>query len=286
MTGPSAVPVVIPASAATLDETFARLRALTPYVDGRVAGAGAAAPAAPAIDVEALLEGVGAARATGDQRVRAMLGLHGSVFYRVMPALGAFLAERRVPCLDPAHTGVDWDGGDVPGRLTTCGAFTALAEDPAADLGRPPRADDDALAASLHAALVDGVAPLVAALARHGPLGERVLWLSASDTIAGGMLWLGELLGREDLAAREAERLLRTPGIAVGVAPRRDPDLHLRRRVADRPCPRIVLPLVAAGRRHVVLDLPRARRAGAGAADRGGHGRRLTRHTSTGGERA
>ena len=216
VTGPAAVPVVVPAPAATLDETFARLRALTPYVDGRVAAAGAAAPAAPSIDVEALLEGVGAARATADQRVRAMLGLHGSVFYRVMPALGAFLAERRVPCLDPGHTGVDWAGGDVPGRLTTCGAFTALADDPAAHLAGWLAADDDALAASLHAALVDGVAPLVAALARHGPLGERVLWLSASDTIAGGMLWLGELLGREGLAAREAERLLRTPGSPLG----------------------------------------------------------------------
>ena len=140
-----------------------------------------------------------------------MLGLHGSVFYRVMPALGAYLAERRVPCLDPGHTSVDWDGGDVPGRLTTCGAFTALPGDPAASLAERTVADDEALAAALHAALVQVVAPLVEALGRRGPLGERVLWLSASDTIAGGMLWLGELLGQEDLAAREAERLIRTP---------------------------------------------------------------------------
>ena len=207
MTGSSAVRAVMPASA-TLDATFARLRELTPYVDGRVA----AGAAAPALDVEVLLAGVGAARATADQRVRAMLGLHGSVFYRVMPSLGAYLAERRVPCLDPAHTTVDWDGGDVPGRLTTCGAFTALAGDPAAHLAARIADDDDALAASLHASLVEAVAPLVAALARHGPLRERVLWLSASDTIAGGILWLGELLGREDVAAHDAERLLRAPG--------------------------------------------------------------------------
>ena len=204
-------------SAAILDETFARLRALTPYVDGRVAPASpldvaAAGAVAPGFDVEALLAGVGAARATADERIRAMLGLHGSVFYRVMPALGAFLADRRVPCLDPGHTAMDWDGGDRPGRLTTCGMFTALPGDPAAHLASRVAADDDALAATLHAALVEAVAPLVDAIARRGPIRERVLWLSASDTIAGGLLWLGELLGKEDLAAGEAGRLLRMPG--------------------------------------------------------------------------
>ena len=201
-----------PAAAAApdspLDGTFARLRARTPFVDGRVARI--AAP--PDLDLEALLAGVGAARATGDARVRAMLGLHGSVFYRVMPALGAFLEERRVPCLDPAHTGVDWDGGDTPGRLTACGAFTALPDDPAADRANRLVTDAEALNDTLHGVLVEAVTPLVDALARHGPLRERVLWLSASDTIAGGLLWLGELLGREERSALAAERLIRRPG--------------------------------------------------------------------------
>ena len=201
-----------PASAHALDATFARLRALTPYVDGRVGVATPVPPQAHAGELEALLAGVGAARATADQRVRVMLGLHGSVFYRVMPALGAYLADRRVPCLDPDHTGVDWDGGDVPGRLTTCGAFTALPMDPAARHAARIVADGDALADELHATLVQAVAPLVGTLARRGPLTARVLWLSASDTIAGGMLWLGELIGREAQAAHEAERLIRRPG--------------------------------------------------------------------------
>ena len=43
-----------------------------------------------------------------------------------------------------------------------------------------------------------------------------MLWLSASDTIAGGLLWLGELLECEELAAREAERLIRRPGSPLG----------------------------------------------------------------------
>lgn len=204
----------VPAPAASLQATFDRLRALTPYVDGRVAGVEAPGPSpAPADEqLEALLAGVGAARATADQRVRVMLALHGSVFYRVMPALGAYLAERRVPCLDAAHTGLDWDGGDVPGRLTTCGAFSALPGDPAADLAARIVPDDDALADVLDAALVEAVAPLVDALARRGPLSARVLWLSASDTIAGGVLWLGELLGQDERAAREAGRLIRVTG--------------------------------------------------------------------------
>jgi ferric iron reductase protein FhuF len=184
----------------TLDASFVRLRALTPYVQGRVRAAGV--PVASSLDVnqlEALLDGVGSARRTDDERVRVALALHGSVFYRVMPALGAFLADRRVPCLDPPCTEVSWVGGDTPGVLAVCGQLVTADAD----------ADDQV---RLHDALVAAVEPVVAAFARRGPIRERVLWLSASDTIAGGLLWLGELLGEEARAAAAATSLLRRPG--------------------------------------------------------------------------
>ena len=187
-------------SQSPLDRTFARLRLLTPYVDGRVAVAEpAVAQPLDGARLEALLAAVGTARGTADERVRVMLGLHGSVFYRVMPALGAFLAEDRVPCLEPACTDVVWDGSDTPGTVTVCGRFVMAA-------------DEREAVDTLHASLAAAVRPVVSALAARGPLRARVLWLSASDTVAGGLLWLGELLGAEARAAAVAVELLRRPG--------------------------------------------------------------------------
>lgn len=186
-----------PAGAQPLEATFDRLRALSPWIDGVVWNPAHGLVAAPPI--EDVLGAVGEVRATEDRRVQVLLGLHGSVFSLIAPVLGAFLVDRRVPCLGAGCTTAAWSGGDAPGRLVVCGRFAAPE-------------GHEALRSALDDALGTGLRPLIARFAALGGVRERTLWLSAADTVAGTFLWIGDLADEEARAASEADRLLHGNG--------------------------------------------------------------------------
>ena len=245
VTGISAAPAVMARSAETrsaapLDETFARLRAATPYVDGRV---GVPDAPAPAIDIDLLLER--GRRRWGD-RANQRYGRCSpprSVFYRVCP-LGAYSRSTR-PCLEPVQR---WTGTGESRRLTTCGSFTALPGDRRATCARSH--DDDALAQHPSRTVQRRAAVEHRRGAARGsrPVAQR------SDTIAGGMLWLGECRAGDWRPRGGAD--VRDP-VATRVATRR---VRLQRDSDQTVHSALVLPLVAARRRHLAR-LPGARRA-------------------------
>jgi hypothetical protein len=208
---------VIVASGSPLDATFARLRELNAAVEARVrdgADDGAVPTGVPTGPrVEALLGAIGDLYGSADRRVQMLLGVHSYLFHVLGPAIGAFLVDRRVPCLHPACTAVSWAGGDRQVRLVVCGRFAGLPGDGAAGTaGVTVSADEEALRVRLESELLGAVAPLVVSLEALGGIRARTLWLAAADSVSGTSLWLGSLLGDRALGRDEAERLTGRPG--------------------------------------------------------------------------
>lgn len=93
--------------------------------------------------------------------------------------------------------------------------FACLPGDPAAVLpGAREVPDEEALRAELRQAVADHMAPVLEAFRPRMRRGSRALWGTVTDEIVEGLWYVGRLLGLEERARAESERLL--PG---GTAP-------------------------------------------------------------------
>ncbi|MCZ7413695.1 MULTISPECIES: (2Fe-2S)-binding protein [unclassified Streptomyces] len=138
--------------------------------------------------------------------VVAMEMLHQYAFVACLAMSAPWYLERRVPWLELDGVGYDETRGAlalVPSRITV------LPDDPAAALpGARTVPDEAALRAELRAAVAAHLAPLLTAftpLLRRGPRG---MWGVATDELADGLGYLGDLLGDRPAAAAAANALL------------------------------------------------------------------------------
>ncbi|MDB1089205.1 (2Fe-2S)-binding protein [Streptomyces sp. ACA25] len=113
---------------------------------------------------------------------------------------------RRVPRIGPA----DVSFHPELGRLTVrTGRFSCLPDDPAAALpGAEVVPEEEALRTAVRSAAAEHLGPVLAAFGPRMRRGRRALWGTATDELAEGLWYVGRLLGEEERASREAERLL------------------------------------------------------------------------------
>jgi ferric iron reductase protein FhuF len=164
--------------------------------------------------LERLLAEVGRRSGTTERRVQAASLLEWYAWYALAPVLGSYLLERRVPLLTHDNVAVWLHPADGPGRLALrSDAFLALEHDPEAGApGVTVVPDEGALRDALHDGIVAHMAPLVAALRRHSPLGAKAQWLEIADRVGSALQHAGERSGTEQEAIREAEALVHRPG--------------------------------------------------------------------------
>ncbi|MFD2623002.1 iron-sulfur protein [Streptomyces chumphonensis] len=132
--------------------------------------------------------------------------LHQYAFVACLAMSAPWYLERRVPWLDA--DGVAYHEARGVLALTPT-RVTVLPGDPAAALpGARTVPDEEALRADLRAAVAAHLEPLLTAF---GPLlrrGARGMWGVATDELADGLGYLGDLLGDRPAAARAADALL------------------------------------------------------------------------------
>lgn len=120
--------------------------------------------------------------------------------------------HRRVPRIPVEAVSYHRELGRLSVRIDD---FACLPGDPAAGLpGARVVPGEEALRAEVRAAVAEHLAPVLDAFRPRMRRGSRALWGMATDEIAGGLWYLGRLLGEEQRARSEAGLLL--PG---GTAP-------------------------------------------------------------------
>lgn len=147
---------------------------------------------------------------TADRSVAASFFL-GDVAWRVAgPLAASYLAQARVPAVDPQTVAVPVGADGVPGPATfTTAAVCALPAD--RDAGHPDVvivADPAALRAALRRTVATTLAGLVPALRPWARRSPATQWRQLSDVVAGALSWSGEMLGDAARGCAEAERVL------------------------------------------------------------------------------
>ncbi|MFJ3929841.1 (2Fe-2S)-binding protein [Streptomyces sp. NPDC090029] len=208
---------------ALMAAAYRRLAVLCPALEVAVCAPGA--PAGPGwVDGTELVGRPGlldALLADGADRITAEHGrtprpdvtasrfLHGHLWSLCLLLSGPWYLERRVPRLRPEDVRLALRG---QGHQVVPGAFACLPGDPAAGLPgvRVLSGEREAAEALLHA--VAALArPLCGALSPRLRRGPRALWGMVEDDLVSGIWYLGRMLGEEERAVGEAERLLPGP---------------------------------------------------------------------------
>lgn len=207
--------------ATSLAETFARLSAvdaggLDLYARvGLPEGKGWTVCAGLARDdalLEDLLGRVGRACGTEDRAVTGSLFLRGYLWRILVPAVAAFLVNRRMPDVGASNValGFDENGGTI-GLAFLGGRFAALRSDPEADAADVTvvGGEDEMLAWAVERLAEAHLPGLFAALGRHGVRrASRALWGMVADLVAEAFAWVGPALGQESEARAFAESIL------------------------------------------------------------------------------
>ncbi|MCI3933763.1 (2Fe-2S)-binding protein [Streptomyces sp. AN091965] len=114
--------------------------------------------------------------------------------------------HRRVPRYPVEHVSFQRALGKLAVRPTT---FACLPDDPAATLpGATVVPDEEALRAEVRAAVAEHLGPLLDGFGPRMRRRGRALWAMATDEIVEGIWYVAHLLGEEQRATAELERLL------------------------------------------------------------------------------
>lgn len=159
-----------------------------------------------------LLGRAGRAYGSADRAATGSLFLRAYLWRLLVPAVAAFLEDRRMPDTGAEAVALGFDErGGATGLTFLEGRFAVLRGDPAA--GRPGAfvlASEDEMTAWLGERLAEAHLPgLFAALRRCGVRrAEKALWGMVADLVAEAFAWAGPALGREAEARAFAEGML------------------------------------------------------------------------------
>lgn len=216
---------------APLFDTLARLHALDADLLGAAPGPLEAgwfrADALLGAGAPELREGLArqAARYPGmERRTAGSFFVNAYAWYVFAGAVGAFLAEQRVPDLDPANLALrfrsyTWEADGEMGvaeRIDArflSGRCAVLPDDSMAGLPEVTvLPDSPALREWLRAGLEAHMAPLIDRVHAATRFGRRAQWSLVADAVAGVTLNTGKLLGDPARAQAEGLALVRAPG--------------------------------------------------------------------------
>ncbi|MFJ9829719.1 (2Fe-2S)-binding protein [Streptomyces sp. NPDC101160] len=149
--------------------------------------------------------------------VVASFGLHRYAWPVCLLVTLPWFLHRRVPRLPVRNVAFQRALGRLAVRVEE---FACLPDDPAAALpGARVVADEEALRAEVRGALAEHFEAVLAGFGPRMRRGRRALWGMVTDEIVEGLWYVAALLGEEDRALAELERLM--PGTArpyVGAA--------------------------------------------------------------------
>lgn len=130
-----------------------------------------------------------------DRRTQAAYFVLDYTWYAFAPLVAAHLAAGVVPSLRGREVSVWLDPTSRAGCL-------ALGEPSLREGGIEALRDE----------VVEHMAPVVDALARHGCIGSRAAWLGIGDRLVGALEFIGPPLGQGQRALADAEALVHRPG--------------------------------------------------------------------------
>ncbi|MET8677884.1 (2Fe-2S)-binding protein [Streptomyces sp. NPDC004647] len=210
---PLATPVSSPVAAAyaRLAEVFPGLRVTEepPRSGGGWVAATELASGGPALDAFLAWDNAQVLRDFGQQGrpdVIAGFGLHRYAWPACLLITVPWFLLRRVPRVPVGQVSFQRTTGRMTARARE---FACLPDDPAASL---PHArvvpDEEALRAEVREAAAEHLGPVLEGFRPRMRRGRRALWAMATDEIVEGLWYIGHLLGEEQRAMTELERLL------------------------------------------------------------------------------
>ncbi|MEV0253615.1 (2Fe-2S)-binding protein [Streptomyces sp. NPDC050732] len=138
--------------------------------------------------------------------VVASFGLHRYAWPATLLITVPWFLHRRVPRFPVADVSFQRTLGHLAVRA---GEFACLPDDPAAALpGARVVPDEEALRAEVRAAVAEHLGPLLDGFGPRMRRRSRALWSLATDEIVEGLWYVAHLLGEEERAMTELERLL------------------------------------------------------------------------------
>lgn len=138
--------------------------------------------------------------------VVASFGLHRYAWPATLLITVPWFLHRRVPRFPVAEVSFQRTLGHLAVRT---GEFACLPDDPAASLpGARVVADEEALRAEVRASVAEHLGPLLDGFGPRMRRRSRALWSLATDEIVEGLWYVAHLLGEEQRAMTELERLL------------------------------------------------------------------------------
>ncbi|MEV6398094.1 (2Fe-2S)-binding protein [Streptomyces sp. NPDC051907] len=218
MTVPAMLPdVASPVTAAytRLTEVFSGLR-IRELADGEQApsgggwvGASDLAGGGPALDAFLAWDNAQVLRDYGQQArpdVIASFGLHRYAWPACLLITVPWFLLRRVPRAPVQDVAFQRALGTMTVRVRD---FSCLPDDPAAQLpGARVVPDEEALRGEVRAAVAEHLEPVLDGFGPRMRRGKRALWGMATDEIVEGLWYVAHLLGEEQRAVTELERLL------------------------------------------------------------------------------
>ena len=162
--------------------------------------------------LDELLGRVGRSCGSADRAVTGALFLRSYLWRVLVPAVAAFLVDRRVPDVGAESVALRFDEhGGAAGLALLEGRFAALKGDPAAGAaGTVIVRGEDEMLAWLGERLAEAHLPgLFSALGRCGmKRAEKALWGMVADLVAEAFAWVGPALDVEDEARAFAHEML------------------------------------------------------------------------------
>jgi hypothetical protein len=138
--------------------------------------------------------------------VIAGFGLHRYAWPACLLITVPWFLNRRVPRVPVEDVAFQ----RAPGRMTVrVKEFACLPDDPASHLpGARVVPDEETLRAEVRSAVAEHIGPVLDGFAPRMRRGKRALWGMATDEIVEGLWYIAHLLGQEQRAVAELERLL------------------------------------------------------------------------------